>query len=204
AKKHDKLGIQVISLRILAAYENKLFTLDLLRTMNPNDAHNKTNRGKLLVELTYDPFKDDNSNLAITSDGEGNTDDNVKGDVTKTLFTKDAAPFAGALLLVSVQSAQNVQGRRHTNPYAVVIFRGEEKETKVIRKTRYPRWSEDFEFMVEDLLVKIFTLKLQESLGHVDINLADVINNGQINEKYSLINSKNATIHVEIKWSSTT
>uniref|UniRef100_A0A0A9H2G7 Uncharacterized protein n=1 Tax=Arundo donax TaxID=35708 RepID=A0A0A9H2G7_ARUDO len=40
-----------------------------------------------------------------------------------------------------------------------------------------------------------------ESLGHVDINLVDVVNNGRINEKYHLINSRNGTIHVEIKWS---
>lgn len=41
----------------------------------------------------------------------------------------------------------------------------------------------------------------QESLGHVNINLVDVVNNGRINEKYHLINSRNGTIHVEIKWS---
>jgi hypothetical protein len=41
----------------------------------------------------------------------------------------------------------------------------------------------------------------QESLGHVNINLVDVVNNGRINEKYHLINSRNGMIQVEIKWS---
>jgi hypothetical protein len=40
----------------------------------------------------------------------------------------------------------------------------------------------------------------QESLGHVNINLVDVVNNGRINEKYHLINSRNGKLHVEIKW----
>jgi len=42
---------------------------------------------------------------------------------------------------------------------------------------------------------------VQESLGHVNINLVDVVNNGRINEKYHLINSRNGMIQVEIKWS---
>lgn len=41
---------------------------------------------------------------------------------------------------------------------------------------------------------------LQETLGHINVNLTDVLNNGRINEKYHLIDSKNGVIHVEIKW----
>uniref|UniRef100_A0A453SU12 Uncharacterized protein n=1 Tax=Aegilops tauschii subsp. strangulata TaxID=200361 RepID=A0A453SU12_AEGTS len=41
---------------------------------------------------------------------------------------------------------------------------------------------------------------LQESLGHVNINLVDVVNNGRINEKYHLINSRNGKLQLEIKW----
>lgn len=41
---------------------------------------------------------------------------------------------------------------------------------------------------------------MQESLGHVDINLVDVVHNGRINEKYNLINSKHGLIHVDIRW----
>lgn len=41
---------------------------------------------------------------------------------------------------------------------------------------------------------------LQEALGHVDINLHDVVNNGRINEKYHLVKSKYGIIHVEIQW----
>lgn len=43
-------------------------------------------------------------------------------------------------------------------------------------------------------------LFMQESLGHVEINLTDVVHNGRINEKYHLINSKRGVIHVDIRW----
>ena len=41
---------------------------------------------------------------------------------------------------------------------------------------------------------------MKESLGHVEINLDDVVHNGRINQKYHLIDSKNGVIHVEIRW----
>lgn len=41
---------------------------------------------------------------------------------------------------------------------------------------------------------------MQESLGYVEINLNDVVNNGRINDKFHLINSRDGVIHVEIRW----
>ncbi|TVU08588.1 hypothetical protein EJB05_41997 [Eragrostis curvula] len=201
-KMHDKLGMQVIPLRLLTPYESKLFTLDLLRSMNPNDPHNKKNRGKLIVELTFDLFRDDSSRTSVTSDGAGNA----------SLRRDDVSSGAG-MLLVSLENAEDVEGKRHTDPYAVVLFRGEQKKTKVIRKTRDPRWNEEFQFMVEEppaddkIHIEVrnkrkgLAFRGKETLGHVDINLVDVVNNGRINEKYHLINSRNGKIHVEIKWS---
>ncbi|KAK4385911.1 Synaptotagmin-3 [Sesamum angolense] len=40
----------------------------------------------------------------------------------------------------------------------------------------------------------------KESLGHVDISLADVVYNGRINQKYHLIDSKDGVIHIELRW----
>ena len=40
----------------------------------------------------------------------------------------------------------------------------------------------------------------QESLGYVDISLADVVSNKRINEKYHLIDSKNGRIQIELQW----
>ncbi|RLN11766.1 synaptotagmin-3-like [Panicum miliaceum] len=185
-KMHDKLGMQVIPLRLLTPYERKLFTLNLVRSMNPNDPHNKKNRGRqLIVELTFDPFREDNGRSSVALDGEGNAS-----------IREGGGESSGGVLLVSVENAEDVEGKQHTNPYAEVFFRGERKKTKVIRKTRDPRWSEEFQFMVDEPPVED-----KESLGHVNINLVDVVNNGRINEKYHLINSRNGMIQVEIKWS---
>ncbi|KAK3134401.1 hypothetical protein QOZ80_6AG0548600 [Eleusine coracana subsp. coracana] len=202
-KMHDKLGMQVIPLRLLAPHESKLFTLDLLRSMNPNDPQNRKNRGKLVVELTFDPFRDDSGRTSEASDdGEGNAS-----------LTRRDIPCGGGVLLVSLESAEDVEGKRQTNPYAVVLYKGEQRKTKVMRKTRDPRWNEEFQFMVDEPPVddkihievrnkrRSLPFRSKESLGHVDINLVDVVNNGRINEKYHLINSKNGKIRVEIKWS---
>lgn len=51
-----------------------------------------------------------------------------------------------------------------------------------------------------DFNLRGFIVSTQESLGHVDINLADVVHNGRINQKYHLIDSKNGVIHVELRW----
>nr|TKW23061.1 hypothetical protein SEVIR_4G269000v2 [Setaria viridis] len=167
-KMHDKLGMQVIPLRLLTPYESR-----------------------------------EDSTASVASDGEGIASARREAD----------GDSSGGVLLVSVENAEDVEGKRHTNPYAEVLFRGERKKTKVIRKTRDPRWSEEFQFMldeppVEDKIhieVKSKRRGLpypnKESLGHVNINLVDVVNNGRINEKYHLINSRNGMIQVEIKWS---
>ncbi|KAJ3678506.1 hypothetical protein LUZ60_002309 [Juncus effusus] len=198
---HDKLGMQVIPLRLLTPTETKSFTLDLLKSTNPNDPHNKKNRGKLTVELTFDPFKEElgklNSLESVRSEGSGEED-------------KESS---GGVLLVGVEGARDVEGKKHTNPYAEVLFRGDTKKTKVIKKSRDPRWDEEFQFILEEpptdekIHIEVmsrktgFSLQTKESLGHVDINLSDVVHNGRINDTYHLINSKNGTIHLEIKWS---
>lgn len=40
----------------------------------------------------------------------------------------------------------------------------------------------------------------QESLGYININLSDVVNDKRINERYHLIDSKNGRIQIELQW----
>uniref|UniRef100_A0A7N0TRW1 C2 domain-containing protein n=1 Tax=Kalanchoe fedtschenkoi TaxID=63787 RepID=A0A7N0TRW1_KALFE len=98
-------------------------------------------------------------------------------------------------------------------------FQGEKHEVqtcnhiKRIKKNRNPRWEEEFQFTVEEppvndkLHVEVYSsssrigiLHPKESLGYVDISLADVVNNKRINEKYHLIDSKNGRIQIELQW----
>lgn len=120
-KIHDKLGMQVIPLNVLVPHETKEFTLDLLKNMNPNDPQNKRNRGKIVVQLTFDPFKEDTGTFSKVLEEKLSSIDRGIQDASGN----------GGLLLVTVEAAEDVEGKHHTNPYAVVLLRGEKKQTKV-------------------------------------------------------------------------
>ncbi|KAL6586454.1 hypothetical protein OROMI_001442 [Orobanche minor] len=198
---HDRLGTQTFPLKLLMPNEPKQVTLDLLKDTNITDPRNKKQRGQILLELTYAPFRED-------SDG-------VSGVLFDSYIRKESLfdrEMGSGLLLVTVQGAYDVEGSRHNNPYVLIIFRGETKKSKMMRKTRNPLWNEEFHFLLEEpplhekIHIKVMSrrtsisLYSKESLGHVDINLDDVIRNGRINQKYHLIDSKNGVIHVELRW----
>ncbi|XP_020532465.1 synaptotagmin-3 isoform X2 [Jatropha curcas] len=198
---HDRLGMQLVPLKTLTPYDTKELTLDLLKHTNISDPQDKKRRGKIVLQLSFVPFKADSAKFNDPLDvGNGNK-------------SSDDERLSGAgLLSVFVQGAEDVEGEHHCNPYAVVLFRGERKKTKMIRKARDPRWNEEFQFTLDqpplhekiriDVMSKRTRLSFRskEQLGHVEINLADVVHNGRINEKYHLIDSKNGMIHVETRW----
>lgn len=108
----------VVPLKELTPDEPKVMTLDLLKNMDLNDAQNEKSRGQLVVELAYRPFKEE---------------DLPKGfEETKSVQTAaDGMPAGGGVLVVMIHEAQDVEGKHHTNPYVRIIFRGEERRTKV-------------------------------------------------------------------------
>ncbi|KAL3732043.1 hypothetical protein ACJRO7_028827 [Eucalyptus globulus] len=203
---HDRLGIQLVPLNLLQPHEKKEFVLDLMKHTDISDHQDKKRRGQLVVELTFVPFKEESGSFKELPNGYGR----IESGIDKV--SDDSALSGAGLLSVIVQGAEDVEGERHNNPYALVIFRGEKKKTKMLRKTRDPRWNEEFQFMLDEppLSDKIhiavmskrtsISFRSKESLGHVQINLNDVVHNGRINEKYHLIDSKNGVIHVEIRW----
>lgn len=112
------MGMNVVPLKELSPEETKVMTLDLLKNMDLNDMQNEKLRGQLVVELTYKPFKEE---------------DMPKGfEETQTVEkAPEGTPAGGGLLVVLVHEAQDVEGKHHTNPYVRILFRGEEKKTKV-------------------------------------------------------------------------
>ncbi|KAG8380511.1 hypothetical protein BUALT_Bualt06G0023300 [Buddleja alternifolia] len=203
---HDRLGTQIYPLKLLTPNEPKEATLDLLKDTGISDSHNKKQRGQISLELTYAPFRDDRDDFSGLLDGYARKDsmmDRIPSNVNQT---------GAGLLLVTVQGAQDVEGSRHNNPYVLVIFRGETKKSKMMRRTRNPLWNEEFQFLLEEaplqekIHIQVMSKRTsvsfhsKESLGHVDINLGDVVHNGRINQKYHLIDSKNGVIHVELRW----
>ncbi|KAJ8424861.1 hypothetical protein Cgig2_003148 [Carnegiea gigantea] len=126
---------------------------------------------------------------------------------------KMGTPAGGGVLVVIVHEAQDVEGKHHTNPFARIIFRGEKRKTKTVKKNRDPRWDEKFQFIVEEppindkLHIEVFSTtkrmglrQPKESLGYINISLGDVVSNKRINEKYHLIDSKNGRIQIELQW----
>ena len=202
--KHDKMGMNVIPLKELTPDEPKVLTLDLLKNMDPNDVQNEKSRGQIVLEALYKPFKD----TEIPKDLE---------DPNAIEKAPDGTPAGGGLLVIIVHEAQEVEGKHHTNPYVRLLFRGEERKTKYIKKNRDPRWEEEFSFMLEEpptndrIHVEVVStssrmglLHPKETLGYVDINLSDVVSNKRINEKYHLIDSKNGKIQIELQWRTST
>ncbi|KAE9458642.1 hypothetical protein C3L33_09451, partial [Rhododendron williamsianum] len=198
--KHDKMGLNVLPLKELAPEEPKVVTLDLLKNMDPNDVQNEKLRGQIVLELMYKPFTDDEM-------------PNQSEEPNEVQKAPDGTPDGGGLLVVIVHEAQDVEGKHHTNPQVRLLFRGEERRTKPVKKNRDPRWEEEFQFMLEEpptndrIHVEVVStssrmglLHPKEALGFVDISLSDVVSNKRINERYHLIDSKNGRVQIEMQW----
>ncbi|KAI4297761.1 hypothetical protein L6164_037629 [Bauhinia variegata] len=197
--KHDRMGMNVIPLKEIPPETPKEITLDLLKNMDANDPQNAKSRGQVVVELTYKPFKEE---------------DLPKGfEETQSLQkAPEGTPSGGGLLVVIVHEGQDLEGKYHTNPQVRILFRGEERRTKHVKRNRDPRWEEEFQFMLEDtptndrLHVEVIStssrnlLHSKESLGYADISLGDVVTNKRINEKFHLIDSKNGRVQIELQW----
>jgi len=132
---HDKLGMQLVPLKLLKPYENKEFTLDLLKDTNVNETPNKKFRGQIVVDMTFVPFREDSMKFGGSSEGYVRKDSGIDS------VSDDEVQEGAGLLSVVVQEADEVEGH-HNNPFAVITFRGEKKRTKVKFLLRYRRGSE--------------------------------------------------------------
>jgi len=109
----------MIPLKEITPDEPKVMTLNLLKTMDPNDPENEKSRGQLTVEVLYKPFKEDE--LPLNAEDSNAIEKAPEG-----------TPATGGLLVITVHEAEDVEGKHHTNPFARLLFKGEERRTKVI------------------------------------------------------------------------
>jgi hypothetical protein len=123
--------MQLVPLKLLTPYETKEFKLELLKNTNNNSPQNHRRRGHIELELTFVPFREDSVKFSGPLDGYERKESGVKR-------ASDNEVEAGAgLLSVIVQGAEDVEGQRYNNPYALVLFRGERKKTKVILSSSF-------------------------------------------------------------------
>lgn len=110
--------MNVIQLKDLTPEEPKLMTLELLKSMESNESVNEKSRGQLVVEVEYKPFKEDE------------IPDNID-DPNGVEKAPEGTPSGGGLLVVIIHEAEDLEGKYHTNPSVRLLFRGEERKTKV-------------------------------------------------------------------------
>lgn len=113
------MGVNVVQLKDLTPEEPKTLTLDLLKNLNPDDVQNEKARGQLVLDVNYKPFKDDQVPTNIE-------------DADAVQKAPEGTPDGGGLLVIIVHEGQDLEGKNHTNPSVRLLFRGEEKRTKVI------------------------------------------------------------------------
>lgn len=120
------MGMNVIPLKEVSPEEPKRVTLDLVKTLDPNDVQNEKSRGQIVVELTYKPFKEEELGRGF--------------DETQTVpKAPEGTPAGGGQLVIIVHEAQDVEGKYHTNPHVRLIYRGDEKKSKVHDPQKYLR-----------------------------------------------------------------
>lgn len=118
--------MQVVPLKMLVPYEKKEIGLHLKNSMDPRDPHNMKLRGRLTLEMTFVPFLEDSKKFSRSSFSLGNG--------RSRNGHHDSSSLVGTgLLLVNVIEAKDVEGKSNpSNPYAMVLFRGDKRRTKVI------------------------------------------------------------------------
>ena len=107
-------------LKELPPEELKTMNLNLVKSLDAIDSQNeKGGRGQLEVELTYKPFKEEDMP----------TESNDFGALMEK--APEGTPAGGGLLVIVVHEAQDLEGKNHNNPFVRILFKGEERKTKV-------------------------------------------------------------------------
>lgn len=134
--------MQLVPLYSLKPHEKKEFTLDLLKGSNVDD-HPKKQRGQIVVELTFIPFKEE----SMSFKGSFNEFKRFDSGIDQLPYEDGAFEGAG-LLSVMVIGAENVDAEKHNNPCALVIFRGDKRKTKVMQRSIcFNKWEYVFIFL---------------------------------------------------------
>ena len=79
-----------------------------------------------MAQMTLNPFKEDNERFSGPLDRYASNESGVGR------LPKHEGSICGASLFsVLMQRAEDVEGKYHNNPYALIVFKGEKKKTKV-------------------------------------------------------------------------
>ena len=111
-------------------------------------------------------------------------------------------------LYLSVIEAQNLVTESfigECNPYVVITFQDDKQETLVKKKTNSPAWNENFKFKLKNLegiiYIEVFnkTLIGSKSMGYVNIDLKDLLDQEKKVKWYELFSDKIETGKIRLK-----
>ncbi|KAJ0727103.1 putative protein kinase RLK-Pelle-DLSV family [Helianthus annuus] len=114
-----------------------------------------------------------------------------------------ASSEGGGWLVVTIHEANNLEGK---HPFVLLRVGDDIKRTTTIKNNRNPVWKETFRFTLEKPTKAILHLfvcsanwNVKLVLGDVEISVADVVKEKQMNNRYNIGNGR---IHVELQWES--
>ncbi|GJX87822.1 C2 domain-containing protein [Tanacetum coccineum] len=172
-----------------------------IRSVTLNDTHNvyhknRVTGAKIMLEMVYNPV----------------TCYTAFEDVCPVPKASIGTPQGGGLLVVIVHYGHNLREKHHHNPYISLLFRGESRRTMSIKNVAYPKWEEEFTFILEEpptneeLHLEVISTpwrgliyRKEESMGHANIRVADIMNKKRTNKKYDLQNGS-GSVQVELQW----
>lgn len=142
------MAMAIQPLKDLVEDEPKTYTLPLVKNMDPNDEANAKKRGEITFEMTFKPFKEVSYSFFLISvlkfyfveceltfvmAAPLLQEDNISTaeELDGTQRAPDGTSPNGGLLSVRIHSAEELEGKHHTNPYVEVHFRGEKQKTAV-------------------------------------------------------------------------
>eukprot|EP00271_Cylindrocystis_brebissonii_P006518 TRINITY_DN19297_c0_g1_i1.p1 TRINITY_DN19297_c0_g1~~TRINITY_DN19297_c0_g1_i1.p1 ORF type:complete len:594 (-),score=180.44 TRINITY_DN19297_c0_g1_i1:905-2686(-) len=195
------MSMQRVPLKDLVPGEAKRIEAVLVKNKAALATPNPANTlGAFFADLTFVPFSEEEQ-------GRDDEEDDMVYNIP------DTVPVGGGLLTVTIHVGEGLEGKSHSNPFVVVRFRQEERQTKHLHKQTDGEFLETFEFLVdeapkdEELRVDVFSKNLaalqffneKEPIGHVTIPLLDVVNNLRMNDLFHL-NDSNGKLKIELAW----
>lgn len=206
--KRDKLmSVQQVALDDLVENEAKTYSLNLVATLESlsNPSVSKKDYGTINFELLFRKFTPEEAAMGA-----------LEEEVDEVEAFPAEVKVGGGRVRVILHSGMNLESKHHSNPFVRLRFRHEEVQSNVYKKSKDVEFDkETFEFLVdkppkeEVLHVQVYSKNLstistlvssKEVVGYCDIPLEDAVANRRINDIYSLTDSKQGKIKLEIQW----
>ncbi|KAI3744559.1 hypothetical protein L1987_57642 [Smallanthus sonchifolius] len=127
------------------------------------------------------------------------------GKAARPVDIEEYGSEGGGLLVVTIHEGNDLEGK---HPFVILRVGHDIRRTTTMKNNQNPVWKETFKFTLEKPTKAILHLVVcsdswskKAVLGDVDVIVADVVKEKQMNNIYNIGNGR---IHVELQWESST